>query len=227
MDFVEDYIMSWKLFVSLGTALMIVVMLFCGKYYNMKVWKRILTAVVFTAVGVLSVMIMAFIENGRWGNRSWFGAVFFAPVFMALYALIVREKPSTILDLCAPSEAAMLALMKINCSIDGCCYGYVMGMDAKGLEVRFPSQIVECVVAAIICFALIWLIHKDKIRGSAYIWYMIIYGFSRFVLNWFRATKPFIWVLPAGNFWALISLVLGLVLLFVYKNWKGRTIRST
>ena len=215
-------VLSWKLFVTLGTALMIIVMLYCGKYYNMKIWKRIVTAIVFTLAGVLSVMIMAFIEKGTWGSRSFFGAVFFAPIFMIIYALIIHEKPSDVLDICGPSEAAMLVLMKINCSIDGCCYGYLMGVDGKGLDVRFPSQIVECIAAAFICLALIWMIYKGKNRGTIYIWYMIIYGFVRFVLNWFRATKPYIWILPAGNFWALISFVLGLILLFAYKHWKNR-----
>lgn len=218
--------MSWQLFVALGTALMIAVMLFCGKYYNIKSWKRVLTAIVFTFIGVLSVMIMAFIENGTWGNRSWFGAVFFAPIFMVVYALIVHEKPSNILDLCAPSEAAMLVLMKIKCHMDGCCYGYRMWVDNHGLDVLFPSQIVECINAVLICAALIWLIHNDKIRGTAYIWYMIIYGISRFILNWFRATKPFIWILPAGNFWGLISFALGIIVLLVYRYCKRQIFKS-
>lgn len=218
--------MSWKLFVGLGTALMVLVMLFCGKYYHMKVWKRILTAVVFTFAGVLSVMLMALIEKGTWGNRSFFGAVFFAPILMIVYAFIAREKPSDVLDICGPSEAAMLVLMKINCSIEGCCFGYLIGTDEKGLEIHFPSQIVECIAAALICIALIWMIHKGKNKGTIYIWYMIIYGFTRFVLNWFRATKPFIWILPAGNFWALISFITGLILLFIYKRLNGKLLQA-
>lgn len=214
--------MPWQVFVSLGTALMILVMLFCGKYYSIKVWKRIVTAVVFTLAGVLSVEIMAFIEKGSWGSRSFFGAVFFAPLFMAAFALVIREKPSDILDLCAPSEAAMLALMKVKCYMDGCCYGRLLGVDEHGLDILFPSQIVECIAAIIICFALIWMIHRDKRKGTIYIWYMIIYGITRFVLNWFRATSPFIWVLPAGNFWALISLLVGLALLLVYNHRENK-----
>ena len=219
--------MSWQVFVSLGTALMILVMLFCGKYYGMKLWKRIVTAVVFTFAGVLSVMIMAFIEKGHWGSRSFFGAVFFAPVFMAIYALLIREKISSVLDICAPSEAAMLILMKIKCSIDGCCYGFLIGMDNKGLEVRFPSQIVEGVTALIICLALVWMIRKGNHRGLIYIMYMIIYGCTRFILNWFRATKPFIWVLPAGNFWALISFIVGLLLLYFVKHRRPNMTTSS
>ena len=120
--------------------------------YITALWKRIVTAVVFTLAGVLSVEIMAFIEKGSWGSRSFFGAVFFAPLFMAAFALVIREKPSDILDLCAPSEAAMLALMKVKCYMDGCCYGRLLGVDEHGLDILFPSQIVECIAAIIICF---------------------------------------------------------------------------
>lgn len=215
--------MPFEIFLSVGTILMIVIMLFCGKYYQVAVWKRVLTAIIFTVAGVIGVKIMAYVEMGRWGGRSFFGAVLFTPIIMIFYAYILKEKPTDILDLCAPSEAIMLALMKVDCTIVGCCFGRIIGIDSHGIMIRFPSQITECITAVIICIILILMIYKGKQRGTIYCWYMILYGIVRFFLNWMRETSPFIWILPAGNFWALITLGLGLFFLYYYRNRKQQT----
>ena len=62
------------------------------------------------------------------------------------------------------------------------------------------------------------MIKCKKQKGCIYYWYMILYGISRFILNLFRETTPFIWILPAGNFWALISTILGIALLLISKR---------
>ena len=213
--------LSFEIFISIGTILMIIVMLFCGKYYHIKVWKRIVTALFFTVAGVIGVKIMAFIEMGRWNGRSFFGAVLFTPILMVLFSYFIKETPSDILDICAPAEAIMLALMKVDCAIQGCCYGKVIRIDSDGNLIRFPSQVVECLTAILIFIILIMLIYRKKQRGALYYWYMILYGIVRFILNWLRETKPFLLGLPPGNFWALITFIAGGTLMIIHLTRKG------
>ena len=201
--------MSFEMFIAVGTGLMIAVMLAAGRWLDVKAWKSAVAAVVLTAVGIAGAKLMAFVESGSWGGRSFFGALFLAPLLMAPVALVLRVPVGDMLDMCAPAECVMLALLKVQCCLDGCCYGRVLRISATGGIVRFPSQIVECANAALIMVALLWIIHRGRARGRVYAWYMVLYGVCRFALNWLRETSPFVWGLPAGNFWALVSLAIG------------------
>lgn len=205
--------MELSIFLAIGTIAMLAVMLIVCGCYKIAVWKTIISSVLLTLSGLLGARLMFFIESGRWGGVSFFGAVFFAPIIMLFVGYALRVPVKSLLDMCAPAECIMLALLKVKCYIDGCCDGRLLCVLEDGTAIRFESQIVELINAFIIMIVLIFMIYKGKATGRIYIWYMIIYGVSRFILNWFRDTKPFIIGLPAGNFWSLVSIIIGVVLL--------------
>ena len=201
--------MNFKLFLGIGTVVLILITLYTGKKYGLAVWKRVVLAIAGVAVGVAGTVLMFFVENGRFDGRSFFGAVFFAPLLLIPIGLLLRIKPLDTLDLYAPCESAILVMMKINCYITRCCVGRVIHVTEYGKQIRFPSQICEAVAGLLILVFLLVLIIKNKDKGNVYFWYMFVYGVIRFILNLFRETTPFILNLPAGNFWALISLIIG------------------
>ncbi|MBO2516780.1 MAG: hypothetical protein CW338_05795 [Clostridiales bacterium] len=216
-----------RLFIYLmaGTAAMIAVMLFSGRYYHLPVWKGIVSAILLTAAGYAGAKVMAFVEMGTWDGRSFYGALFLAPCLMIPVALLLRIKIRELLDLCAPCECIMLALLKVDCVVSGCCYGIVLGrreVEDGFQAIRFPSKITECVAAMILMVVLILILKKKKNYGLIYPWYMVLYGASRFCLNLLRDTEPFVWILPAGNFWSLISITIGLIWMLVYKKWQKK-----
>ena len=131
--------------------------------------------------------------------------------------LLVKVSYSTLMDLCAPSESLMLAFMKTDCFISDCCIGKYL----PKLGFQFPSQLVELVITLFIMIALMKIEKNKKNQGTIYAWYLILYGATRFVLNWFRyGVKPFVWILPAGNFWSVIAVIIGILWLMVVKNAK-------
>lgn len=204
-----------------GTLAMMLVMLFAGRMTKTAIWKRLVSAVILTAAGVAGAKLMFWIESGfkDFGGRSFYGALFFAPCLMIPVALLLKMKISEMLDLCAPSECVMLALLKANCYIDGCCGGKVIYQNEfENVCIIFPSQIVECVTALLLMVLLLFMIRRGNNKGTVYAQYMIIYGVLRFILNLMRETSPFIWILPAGNFWSLISLAIGLVWLYIVRK---------
>ena len=210
--------MSILTFLAVGTGLMLITMAIIAQKFQLKPWKWILITLLLTASGVAGVKLMAFIESGSFNGYSFFGAIFFTPFIMLLIALLLKVPLRDMLDMIAPCECAMLVAMKINCYISGCCYGRHIGIDQYGAYIRFPSQIVEGVNALLICVFLIYLIKNNRIKGKLFFLYMIVYGVSRFLLNLFRDTEAFIWILPAGNFWALLSVLLGSVFYFFLKT---------
>lgn len=210
--------------VSIGTVLMLGILMICRRWYLFPLWKTIATAPILTLCGVLGVKVLFFIENGTWKGLSFYGAVLLIPILFLIVARLIKLPYSQLLDNCAPAVCVMLAWMKVECVTTGCCKGRVLFENAAGEAVRFPSQITELVNALVIMVILMLIMRKPKHRGKIYPLFMVIYGGTRFIWNLFRETNPFIWILPAGNFWSLISIAVGLVWLLVLRKKEENTI---
>ena len=210
---------TFAMFMVMGMFLMFLCMWAANSIsYKYSLWKIALSAAVLTCIGLLGAHIMAWIESGNWSARSFYGAVFLAPVLMWPVSMILRINYLGLIDLCAPAECIMLALLKVKCRIDGCCYGRTFDTPTGG--VQFPSQIGECAAAIILMIVLVILLRRSKREGMIYPYYLILYGITRFILNMFRETTPWIGPLPAGHFWSLISVGIGIIALVVLKNKK-------
>ena len=206
----------------IGTIAMAAVMLLPRRWRaGLPMWKTLLSAAVLTVLGVLGAKLMYVLENGGFGGISYYGAVFFPPLFMVLLALLLRVPPLTLLDLCAPAECVMLALLKVLCLKNGCCGGRLLFTTASGGEIYFPSQIIELLNAFFLIVMLLFLIRKGTWQGRIYPIYMLLYGITRYILNLLRDTKPFLLGLPAGNFWSLVAIVIALIWLRLAHPQKG------
>lgn len=216
--------MNLKLVTALiiGTVLMLGVTLLCRLKYGFPIWKTVAATALLTVVGVVSVKIMFFVENGTWGGLSFFGAVFLVPFWFLPISLLLRLPYRALLDITAPAICIMLALMKVECLLSGCCMGRVLYETAAGEIVRFPSQVAEFCNALLLLGVLILLIFRGRQEGRIYPWFMVIYGGTRFGLNLFRETKPYVWKLSPGGFWSLVAIALGIMLLVVFSKKDSR-----
>lgn len=213
-----DFVIS----LAVGTLAMAAVMLLPRRWRaGLPMWKTLLSAAVLTVLGVLGAKLMFLIESGFWAGTSFYGAVFFPPMIMVLLALLLRVPPLALLDLCAPAECVMLAILKMQCAVNGCCVGILLTITADGTYIRFPSQIIELLNALVLMVMLLWLIRKGTWQGRIYPIYMLLYGVTRFILNLLRDTKPFLLGLPAGNFWSLVAIVIALIWLRLAHPQKG------
>lgn len=197
---------------------MLIPILIQSSWYQIPWIKRFLLAVLLTVCGTVGTYLLFFVENGWIGGTSFYGAVFFVPVGFLLVAKALRISYYDALDLCAPAECIMLAIMKVQCLLSGCCAGRALCVNAQGITVVFPSQIAELINALMIFAVLMILAYRGSFRARLYSLYMLIYGISRFVLNLFRETaveNPF----PIGNVWSVVSIVIGIVALIILKKY--------
>lgn len=210
------------LFLSIGTVLMAVPIAFVSRKYGISLWKGLIATILLTVFGTLGTFLLYYVENGGIGGTSFYGAVFFVPAAFALVALLLRIPYGRIMDLCAVGECIMLALMKVQCQIYGCCGGRLLFTTGDGVDVYFPSQIAELVVAlALFTLLLCWAL-KGKHRGMLYPWYLVLYGSIRFVLNIFReawVTKEML--LPFGNIWSLVAIAIGVIWFAICRKKRG------
>ena len=208
---------------AIGTTAMWVPIIVQCKYYKISLRKSVPIAFLLTIIGTIGTYVLYFVENNQIGGRSFYGAVFLIPVLFFVVAKLLRIAYGEILDICAPAECIMLAIMKVQCVIDGCCSGKRIYIGADGDSFVFPSQFVELVGAILILILLLYMTRNKMNRGMIYPWYLVIYGSSRFILNYFRAeTSVYMLGLTAGAFWSVVAVIIGCVVLIINKTVKSK-----
>lgn len=203
--------------ISLGAVAMFVSMVLRKKQFpQVALWKMIVLTVWLTITGVLGTMILAYIESGKFGGTSFYGAVLMVPVLI-MPAMLMKITYKDILNLCAPAECAMLLIMRFDCLDKGCCFGKYL----PKLGFQFPSQITEMIVALAVMIVLIRM-HRKNPQIQLYPWYMIMYGVLRFCIQGLRygGTNPWILGLSAGHFWSLVSITIGTIWLLLSRVRK-------
>lgn len=212
--------MGIREFLGLGTLAMILVNMFRTHQLGISRIKLILMTLYLTVVGVIGTMIMYFIESGgQWGGQSYYGAVFFIPILFIPIAPIFLIRYSVAMDFCAISVTTMLTVMKLDCMKNGCCSGMALGVHDFGEIYYFPSALVESINSFVILVILFMLERKGIMKNKLYPSYMIIYGVTRFILNYFRYDQTkLIFNLTGGQFWSLCSIVLGAGAYFYISN---------
>lgn len=216
----NNHMVSTKLliFLVIGTVAMLLPISLSAKQDQIPWWKVILISILLTVVGTIGTKIMFYIENHAKGGQSFYGAVFLIPVVFLFAAKLIRVPYGNLMDVSAPAVTTMLMLMKILCVMEGCCGG--RNLRFLELEFLFPSQIAEMMNALLLTIWLVWMNRRGKQKTLLYPGFLVIYGITRLLLNTFRAKQnPFVWNIPAGHFWSLVAIVLGLIILL----WKRKT----
>lgn len=210
----------------IGTCAMLVPILILMMCYRVSLWKGFPASFILTVTGTVGTYIWFIVENGGFGGRSFYGAVFLVPPAFWFVAKYLKISFGELMDFCGPAECVMLVIMKYKCMLDGCCGGKVIRIAEDGNAVVFPSQLAEMIAAASLFVVLMILAMIKANRGTIYPWYMILYGATRFVLNFFRAEQSAYFLgLPPGHVWSILSVVLGIIWIVIYRK-KQKAIPS-
>lgn len=200
------------IFIIFGTATMLILSLFRSQMYELSLWKAIVFPIMLAICGVTGTVILGFIETGEWNRISFYGSVFLIPLLLPIVALVLRVPYRRTLDYSVPQICIMLATMKIKCWLAECCGGRVVTIEGMDLEFVFPSQIIEMINALFIMIFVLSLEYRGNLKGRLYGVFFLLYGVTRFVLNFGRGgLTPFIWFIPAGHFWSIISMLIGII----------------
>lgn len=209
-------------FLLIGFILMCVLISIQMKWYGEKIWKSILVSIAIVITGLYSCKLWFFLENGYWGARSFYGAIFFAPLTFLLVAKALKIPYVYSLDYCATAGCLILSVLKIDCMIGGCCKGITLYVKENGDSARFPSQATEFVLALALSAVLLMLSRKNENRGKIYPLALVFYGSQRFVLNLLRddwgRTKDLNLLLPLGCIWSCVAVIIGVIWLLWVKR---------
>lgn len=212
------------IFIGIGTALMLLIsLLLQKKRYELPWWKAIVLPFILTICGVTGTMLLYFVETGRFGGISFYGSVLLIPVLLFPIGKLLKIPYGKITDCAVPQIFIMLAVMKVHCFVSGCCGGICLFTAENGVDVHFPSQIVEVVIALAITAVALYMSHEHMFDDRLYAVFFIVYGSLRFVLNFFRdGIKPFLWFIPAGHLWSIVSIGIGISWLWIWKKLESK-----
>lgn len=157
-----------------------------------------------------------FFEKYLSGGFVYFGGLFGFLAAIYLYAKTVRIPSDEIISPAVPALALFHALGRVGCFFVGCCYGKpaknIFGVVNHYSEIApnetplIPVQLFESAVEIMIFFFLLSLQRKHASGRKIQNYYLLLYGFARFFLEFLRgdAERGFIGLLSVSQIIALV-----------------------
>ncbi|UCD21241.1 MAG: prolipoprotein diacylglyceryl transferase [archaeon] len=172
--------------------------------------------------------IFAFSEGGS-SSFGGFLSVLFVWLYIRKHKINFRE----LLDSFAPYVALGLALGRIGCFLNWCCYGLETNLPwaitVNGVS-RHPTQLYLLIANLIVFFVLLHLTHKrDKennprsilnIKGTIFLFFLLYYCLNRFFIDFLRyyVSKEFFLGLVLPQWICLVVMIVVTIVLIITKR---------
>ena len=187
----------YDLFFVIGFIGVFSYLLAVSKKYDIATWKTVVFTVLVYGASFGWMFVLYWLDTGYFGGNNIVRVFWWLGVFVFPVSLLLKEDYFKCLDFVAPCLCINHGLAHFGCLVKGCCHGYACSFgnysNIAG-TVCFPTQIIEAVVALGIAFY-IWLRERRKgygkgIDGLSFPIMLMIFGYSRFFLEFFRAPLP-------------------------------------
>lgn len=213
---------------------MAVFTVFHGTHYGIPKHKSAILTAVLWPVGYFLLYVLYWVESGfsRWGehNNIVRGFIYFPLIVLALSAVLRIDKRKAV-DMTAPGMALVQGIAHIGCCFAGCCNGYPADFGLWNPDVgcyMFPNQPLES-LAAFLTFAVCVIYakkHHYDGNGKVYPLFLILFGVTRFFLEFLRDNEKIGFNLSASSIHAAIMVVVGAIWIFIIyakakKSCKG------
>jgi len=191
-----------------------------------------------------------FYDNGMMS----FGAFVISIPFAIIYLKAKKQNIKRLFDGASPSIILGLGIAKIGCICAGCCFGKICDKNPIAMNVNlfdenspifkhylvqmfiaddiyvWPAQIIESLTYIILAVVLEILFRKLTLKNKApfdgfiFSMFLMLYGGSRFLIEFIRVNPPREWLfgLTDGQSTALLLAFGGLIILIYHLIFKGR-----
>ncbi len=210
----------------------VVLMAFCflnAKNFKLPLKKVIPFVIIVYVISVAWMFFLYWAESGfkNFGGNNIVRIFVWVPVFAYPFAKLFKLDFKTVCDYLAPVVCVQHGVSHFGCIFAGCCHGYEWshGVWNHVLErYLFPIQPIEALVAVgIVLF--IWLRQKKrgfKVDGESYPIMLILFGYTRFLLEFARDNEKLFLGISSLAIHALIMGIVGTEWYFIAhrKNQK-------
>ena len=140
----------------------------------------------------------------------------FVPLMAMGFGKLLKDDWRRMLDFMTPAFPLTQVVAKISCCFVGCCFGYPM---EHGLwnpifeQTLFPVQLLEGFAALIVTILCVRAAKKQdyRVTGRMYPIFLILFGGTRFFLEFLRLNHKVFWGVSDLALWALAMVVIGAV----------------
>lgn len=228
-------------FTALGFIVGGIVFYFEARKSQMATQGVALLAGIGTTAGILGAKLTEFvfagwpvkvpaasILNPSLGGRALFGGVLIGwlAVWIAKMRLGIKRPTGDLFALALPAGEAV---GRIGCYFNGCCYGTPSNLPWSIYQhgaYRHPTQIYSAIVAAgLFCF-LLAIRSSVKKPGDLFKFYLLGFGFTRFLIEFLRFRDHTVWGLSSMQ-WACMDTVIMTAISFWWRNRRNNAAAKT
>jgi phosphatidylglycerol:prolipoprotein diacylglycerol transferase len=174
------------------------------------------------------------------GGLTFYGGLVCGLVFGMLYLRRKGLPVLTVSDLVAPQIALGIAIARVGCFFNGCCFGkesnlpwaVVFPADCQAGWVMpgkhlYPTQIYSALANLVLFVVLRRLLKRGLARGVVFSAFLVSYGSWRFAIDYLRYYEPSAYLgrvgITSNQAISLVMIIVGLVLgTRQVRNEKGR-----
>lgn len=201
-----------------------------GKRFGFDFSKSVLYVVGTVVMGYLLLWATSWVfGGGKMNGLNFVRIVTFLPVPVFLLTRIFGDSFGDVADFLAPLIAVFHGVTHLGCIFTGCCHGYPSSWGLYSNEVGavcFPLQPIEAVSSLLVAVVLLVMMKCDFQRGRLYGWYLVLFGATRFVWEFFRDNEKILFGISELAFHALAALVVGMIGLVIAEKLKRRERKS-
>jgi phosphatidylglycerol:prolipoprotein diacylglycerol transferase len=161
-----------------------------------------------------------------------YGAVIGVTLALVLYCLVKKLSIWQVADVISPGALVGMAIGRIGCLFNGCCYGLTTSLPwamdytcsssyaPQGMPLH-PTQIYH-IIWNLAAFGLLWSLRRRlKPTGSVFLIYLALYAAGDLLIRFFRDGDPFLFGLQQAQLIGIIILVISISWL-VIRMWLAK-----
>jgi len=161
------------------------------------------------------------------GGSGWYGAFILGGISIVLTLKIKKLPVLRTLDVLIPIVPIGQAIGRIGCFLAGCCHGipsdvpwalsFQNGLYPTYVKVH-PTQFYEMFIYLCV-FILLWKLRKKEMKhGLKFSLYLVLAGFGRFIVEFYRLNPKILFLLTVPQIIAILSIMLGAFIIINVKR---------
>lgn len=222
----------YDLFFFLGWAAMIAFCFWNVKNYKLPMKKAIPFTFIVDILCLIWMFLLFWVESGfkSFGGNNIVRIFIWVPIFAWPLCKWMKLDFNTMCDYAAPTSCISQGIGHLGCIFGGCCHGFPWehGVYNHILHYKtFPIQPIEALVAISIALFICLKQKKQnyKVTGEYYPLMLILFGYSRFLLEFARDNEKLFLGISNLAIHALIMGIVGTIWLIVRQE-KNRAARK-
>lgn len=206
----------YNIFFAAGFVAIFIFAFFYCKNYSIPRSRALLLIFFVYTISVLWMFFQCWVENGfkGWGGNNIVRTFVWVPVAALLVTKAMKMDWLKACDFIAPCVPMVQAVSHWGCIFTGCCHGYPSNWGIYNTALKqtvFPCPPLEAIVALLVVVIVCRYEKKKNYRsdGLAYPLMLMLFGYSRFLLEFLRDNQKVVFGVSTLALHALFMALVG------------------